>query len=64
MLLGSDNRELCTRCHDPVEDEVMATHARDSDADCVACHNPHVGTTRALLKENDDEIALLYGHAD
>ena len=64
MLLGSSNRELCTRCHDPVEDEVMAAHARDSDADCVTCHNAHVGTKRALLKENDDEIALLYGHAD
>lgn len=61
MLLGSNNRVLCGRCHAPMEDRMMVAHANDSDSDCIDCHNAHVGKTRTLLKDNDDEITLIYG---
>lgn len=64
MLLASDNRAVCTRCHDPTEDKVMATHVNESRVDCIECHNAHIGTTPTFLKDKDDEIALLYGRDD
>jgi predicted CXXCH cytochrome family protein len=62
MLLGADNRELCARCHAPAVDARVAEHSSVSNVDCMQCHNAHIGTTAALLKKNDDELALLYAH--
>ena len=58
MLLQSDNRELCTGCHEP-----DGIHAANPQEDCLECHNAHMGTTASLLKDEDDELALLY-HSD
>ena len=58
MLLNSDNRELCAGCHEPA-----GMHATDPQADCLDCHNAHMGTTTSLLRDEDDELALLY-HSD
>jgi len=60
MLLGEDNRELCTRCHEPAGIKLVGAHANNPGADCISCHNAHVGTTTSLLKSTDDELALLY----
>ena len=59
MLLGADNRELCGRCHDPNSQEMSQAHD-NVKTDCLECHNAHVGTSTLLLKEKDNELALLY----
>lgn len=63
MLLGTDNRELCGRCHNPNRPEMSQIHTSSQTADCLECHNAHMGTSALLLKENDKELALLY-HSD
>ena len=56
MLLGENNVDMCARCHKNRE-VLMRTpaHARDPEADCLACHNAHVGKTATLLKSQYDE---------
>ncbi len=56
MLLGKDNVELCTQCHDSTGlRERSPEHQRAPDKDCVACHNPHLGNTAMLLRAEYDE---------
>jgi len=49
-------QELCYQCHDSVE-EGKHIHPAISDDGCLACHNPHGGSTKELLTE--DTVAAL-----
>jgi predicted CXXCH cytochrome family protein len=63
MLLGADNRELCTRCHGA--NRLSESHTADPAKDCIDCHNAHVGLTSSLLRSDAAELKLLYdGRAD
>ena len=56
MLLGENNVAMCTRCHKNRELLMrLPAHAREPEADCLACHNAHVGRTATLLKSQYDE---------
>lgn len=58
-LLRADNSiELCTQCHVMADLLKTPAHARDPRADCLACHNAHVGETAALLRSKFDELLM------
>jgi predicted CXXCH cytochrome family protein len=61
MLLGADNQELCSRCHELTA--LSQVHAEVPGQDCIACHNAHAGVTSKLLKSDAEELTLLYGGA-
>ena len=50
MLLGKNNVELCTGCHRKPDLLQTAAHQKEPEADCLACHNPHLGRSASLLK--------------
>ncbi|MCK5481112.1 MAG: hypothetical protein KAJ06_08195, partial [Gammaproteobacteria bacterium] len=54
-LLKENNVELCTQCHALNDLQLTAEHKQDPAADCIACHNPHVGKSPSLLKAEYDE---------
>lgn len=58
MLLGEDNVDLCTQCHEKSGIwERTPLHAEAQDPDCLGCHNPHVGRSATVLRSEYDELA-------
>ena len=47
--------ELCSGCHRKPDLLQTAAHQKEPEADCLACHNPHVGKNAFLLKAEHDE---------
>ncbi len=54
MLLKSNN-ELCNQCHVSSDLQFTPEHQQDPEADCLSCHNPHMGHGTNLLKTEYDE---------
>lgn len=54
-LLKANNVELCTQCHTLNDLQMTVEHKQDPAADCISCHNPHVGRSSFLLKAEYDE---------
>jgi predicted CXXCH cytochrome family protein len=54
-LLKENNVELCTQCHSINDLQITVQHKQDPTADCISCHNPHVGRSPSLLKAEYDE---------
>ena len=59
MLLGEDDRQMCTGCHQAGKTEGL-DHIVSEPGSCTQCHNSHIGTNSNLLKRIDDELSLLY----
>lgn len=55
MLLGKNNVDLCTGCHRKPDLLRTAAHQKEPEADCLACHNPHLGRSASLLRAEHDE---------
>jgi predicted CXXCH cytochrome family protein len=55
MLHKANNVELCTQCHAPKDLQLTVEHNEDPAADCISCHNPHVGVSSSLLRAEYDE---------
>ena len=47
--------ELCHNCHDASMIELIPAHLPEQTSACTDCHNPHSGSTKALLKETSTE---------
>jgi len=58
LLRAATSIELCTQCHAMSDLLNTPAHARDPRADCLACHNAHVGKTAALLRSKFDELLI------
>lgn len=50
MLLLPTGEEICGACHDTAHANPIGAQKRLEETDCLACHNPHAGDTRMLLK--------------
>ena len=42
-------------CHDVDLHDAAVVHAPSETGDCTSCHDPHGGTTRALLKAHEGD---------
>ena len=54
MLVRASSIDLCTQCH--AKQYIMQTEAHQTNAECITCHNPHIGTSRLLLRKDFDEV--------
>ncbi|SPE53407.1 hypothetical protein SBV1_1710038 [Verrucomicrobia bacterium] len=48
MLKGP--QQLCFDCHEEKDMVAVKAHAQNGTKSCVACHDPHWGTDKYLLK--------------
>jgi len=49
-LLAKNILKLCGDCHDDKDVKAVKAHAGTEGKSCVACHDPHVGKDKFLLK--------------
>jgi predicted CXXCH cytochrome family protein len=49
-LLAKNILKLCGDCHDDKDLKAVKAHAGTEGKSCVACHDPHVGKDKFLLK--------------
>ena len=50
------SRQVCSGCHQDVEQELTSEHPSAHDRDCVACHRTHIGVPSCLgCHEGHDE---------
>jgi len=52
---------VCKMCHENVTDGTKI-HSPVSDGDCIACHNPHGGDDKKLLKSDNEQTLCMQCH--
>lgn len=55
MLLQKDSIGLCTTCHSMDKLQTRTEHKKNQKADCLQCHNAHMGKVAGLLRSSYDE---------
>jgi predicted CXXCH cytochrome family protein len=50
-------KEICLKCHEHLKDNRPFIHGPVA-SDCMACHNPHVSSTRALLTKTGNPLCF------
>ena len=49
-MLAKNILKLCGDCHDDKDLKAVKAHAGQEGKSCVACHDPHIGKDKFLLK--------------
>ena len=56
-LLAKNVVKLCGDCHDDKDLKTVKGHAEAAGKSCTACHDPHVGGDKFLLKRKETPAA-------
>jgi predicted CXXCH cytochrome family protein len=54
LILKETSRQLCAQCH--IDGSITMIEEHMQNKECLACHNPHLGKNRFLLKKDFFEI--------
>jgi len=50
--------DLCSTCHDPIQEEYSKLHGPVASGQCTTCHNPHMAKFPKLLKREGKDLCL------
>lgn len=57
-LLNAEGRELCLKCHESVQSEIISAPLvhEPLKGECLVCHDPHAGSDRAMLTTDPNAL--------